>query len=239
MARMSKRGGYTWSISATRSDPWKRPPVALLRAWAARTGKETHGRRHAPVSLAADLDIQQRPMALKSTVYKADLQVSDMDRHYYQNHALTIAQHPSETDERMMVRVLAFALNADDALAFGKGLSSDDEPDLWRKELTGEVDLWIELGQPDEQRIRRAAGRARRVIIYTYSGRGAEVWWKKMSQAVGRTKNVSVVDVDPVTVEALAALTQRTMQLQFMVQDGEAQVISGDAIVPIVLTPLA
>lgn len=178
-------------------------------------------------------------MALKSTVYKADLQVSDMDRHYYQNHALTIAQHPSETDERMMVRVLAFALNADDALAFGKGLSSDDEPDLWRKELTGEVDLWIELGQPDEQRIRRAAGRARRVIVYTYSGRGAEVWWKKMSQAVGRTKNVSVVDIDPVTVEALAALTQRTMQLQFMVQDGEAQVISGDAIVPIVLTPLA
>ena len=85
-------------------------------------------------------------MALKSTVFKADLQVSDMDRHYYQSHALTIAQHPSETDDRMMVRVLAFALNADEALIFGKGISSDDEPDLWRKELTGEVDLWIEIG---------------------------------------------------------------------------------------------
>lgn len=177
-------------------------------------------------------------MALKSTIFKADLQVSDMDRHYYQGHALTIAQHPSETDERMMVRVLAFALNADDALTFGKGLSSEDEPDLWRKELTGEVDLWIDLGQPDEQRIRRAAGRAKRVIIYTYSGRAAEVWWKKTAAAVARTKNVSVIDVDPATVEALAALTQRTMQIQFMMQDGHAQVISGDTVVPIELKPL-
>jgi len=177
-------------------------------------------------------------MALKSTIFKADLQVSDMDRHYYQGHALTIAQHPSETDERMMVRVLAFALNADDALVFGKGLSSEDEPDLWRKELTGEVDLWIDLGQPDEQRIRRAAGRAKRVIIYTYSGRAAEVWWKKTAAAVARTKNVSVIDVDPATVEALAALTQRTMQIQFMMQDGHAQVISDDTVVPIELKPL-
>ncbi|URL57581.1 YaeQ family protein [Luteibacter flocculans] len=178
-------------------------------------------------------------MALKSTVFKADLQVSDMDRHYYQSHALTIAQHPSETDDRMMVRVLAFALNADEALVFGKGISSDDEPDLWRKELTGEVDLWIEIGQPDEQRIRRAAGRAKRVIVYSYSGRSAEVWWKKTAAAVARTKNVSVIDIAPATVEALAALTQRTMQIQFMVQDGQAQVISGDAIVPIELTTLA
>ncbi|WP_369929165.1 YaeQ family protein [Xanthomonas sp. NCPPB 2632] len=178
-------------------------------------------------------------MALKSTVFKADLQVSDMDRHYYQAHALTLAQHPSETDERMMVRVLAFALNADEALVFGKGLSADDEPDLWRKELTGEVDLWIELGQPDEQRIRRAAGRANRVIVYTYSGRGAEVWWKKTAAAVARTKNVSVVDVAPATVEALAALTQRTMQIQFMMQDGQAQVISGDAVIPVELNVLA
>jgi uncharacterized protein YaeQ len=178
-------------------------------------------------------------MALKSTVFKADLQVSDMDRHYYQAHPLTIAQHPSETDERMMVRVLAFALNADDALAFGKGISSEDEPDLWRKELTGEVDLWIEVGQPDEQRIRRAAGRANRVIIYTYSGRGAEVWWKKTSAAVARTKNVSVVDIAPATVDALAALTQRTMQIQFMVQDGQAQIISGDTVLPVELTTLA
>jgi len=178
-------------------------------------------------------------MALKSTVFKVELQISDMDRHYYQTHALTIARHPSETDERMMARVLAFALNADDALAFGKGLSADDEPDLWRKELTGEVDLWIELGQPDEPAIRRAAGRARRVVIYTYSGRSADVWWKKTAPALARTKNVTVVDIDQGTVEALAGLTERTMQMQFIVQDGHAQAIVGDTIVPIELHFLA
>jgi uncharacterized protein YaeQ len=179
------------------------------------------------------------PLAAKSTVFKADLQVSDMDRNYYQAHSLTIAQHPSETDERMMVRLLAFALHADDALAFGKGLSSDDEPDLWRKDLTGEVDLWIELGQPDEQRIRRASGRSRQVVIYTYSGRGAEVWWKKTAGALGRVKNVTVIDVAESSVKALAALTKRTMELQLFVQDGQMQMMGEDAIVPIELTTLA
>jgi uncharacterized protein YaeQ len=178
-------------------------------------------------------------LAAKSTVFKADLQVSDMDRNYYQAHSLTIAQHPSETDERMMVRLLAFALHADDALAFGKGLSSDDEPDLWRKDLTGEIDLWIELGQPDEQRIRRASGRSRQVVIYTYSGRGAEVWWKKTAGALGRVKNVTVIDVAESSVQALAALTKRTMELQLFVQDGQMQMMGDEAIVPIELTILA
>jgi uncharacterized protein YaeQ len=98
-------------------------------------------------------------MALKATVVKAELQVSDMDRHYYASHNLTLAQHPSETDERLMVRLLAFALNADERLEFGKGLSSDDEPDLWRRDYTGDIELWIDLGQPDESRIRKASGR--------------------------------------------------------------------------------
>jgi len=178
-------------------------------------------------------------VALKSIVFKADLQVSDMDRNYYQSHALTIAQHPSETDERMMVRLLAFALHADDALTFGKGLSSDDEPDLWRKELTGEIDLWIEVGQPDEQRIRRASGRARRVVVYSYGGRGAEVWWKKTASGIGKAKNVTVIDIAPVTTAALAALTQRTMQLQLFVQDGLVQLMGEEAIVPVELTVLA
>lgn len=184
-------------------------------------------------------DADHPRMALKSTVFKVELQISDMDRHYYQTHALTIARHPSETDERMMARVLAFALNADDALAFGKGLSADDEPDLWKKDLTGEVDLWIELGQPDEADIRRAAGRARRVIVYTYSGRGAEVWWKKLGPAVARTRNVSVIDIDTATVQALAALTERTMQMQFIVQDGHAQAIVGESMIPVELSVLA
>lgn len=162
-----------------------------------------------------------------------------MDRNYYQSHALTIAQHPSETDERMMVRLLAFALHADDALVFGKGLSSDDEPDLWRKELTGEIDLWIEVGQPDEQRIRRACGRAKRVVVYAYGGRGTEIWWKKTSSGIGRAKNVTVIDIASTTTAALTALTQRTMQLQLFVQDGHVQMMGEEAIVPVELTVLA
>ncbi len=100
-------------------------------------------------------------MASKATVYKAELQISDMDRHYYATHVLTVAQHPSETDERLMVRLLAFALHAQERLEFGRGVSSDDEPDLWLRSLSGEIELWVDLGQPDEARIRRACGRAR------------------------------------------------------------------------------
>jgi uncharacterized protein YaeQ len=103
-------------------------------------------------------------MALKSTIYKAELQIADMDRHYYADHALTIARHPSETDERMMVRVAAFALFAQERLEFCKGLSDTDEPDLWQKDLTGAIETWIEVGQPDERRIAKASGRSNEVV---------------------------------------------------------------------------
>jgi uncharacterized protein YaeQ len=116
-------------------------------------------------------------MALNATIYKAELQVSDMDRHYYATHALTLARHPSETEERLMVRLLAFALYADERLEFGKGLSADDEPDLWRKDYSGDIQQWIELGQPDEARIRKACGRAEQVVVINYGGRAADVWW--------------------------------------------------------------
>ena len=106
-------------------------------------------------------------MALKSTIFKASLQVSDMDRSHYGSHFLTLARNPSETDERMMVRLLAFALNASDALVFGNGLSADDEPDLWQKDLTGSIELWLDVGLPDEKLVRKACGRASRVIVYT------------------------------------------------------------------------
>lgn len=115
-------------------------------------------------------------MALKSTVFRAELQVSDLDRHYYAAHALTLARHPSETDERMMVRLLAFALFAGERLEFGRGLSTEDEPALWRKDLTGAVELWIEVGLPDERALRRACGRAERVAVLCYGGRGADLW---------------------------------------------------------------
>jgi uncharacterized protein YaeQ len=174
-------------------------------------------------------------LATKSTIFKAQLQVNDMDRKYYQTHALTLARHPSETDERMMVRLLAFALHADDALEFARGLVGD-EPDLWRRDLTGLIDLWIAVGQPDEQQIRRACGRARQVVVYTYSGRGAEVWWQKASASLERSKNLTVIDVAVASSEALAALTRHGMQMQCFIQDEEVQMMSEDAIVPIGLT---
>ena len=160
-------------------------------------------------------------MATKATIFKVDLQIADMDRNYYQTHALTIARHPSETDERMMVRVLAFARHAHESLAFSKGLSTEDEPDLWRKDLTGDIELWIDLGQPEEKRIRRACGRARQVIIYTYSGNSADIWWNKIRGTLDRLKNLTVINLSADTVQALAKLAQRGMQLQCTIQDGQ------------------
>ncbi len=160
-------------------------------------------------------------MALKATIFKAELQIADMERHYYQTHSLTIAQHPSETDERMMVRVLAFALYADEQLAFTKGISTDDEPDLWRKSLSDEIELWLELGQPDEKRLRKAAGRAKQVVIMTYNSRSAAVWRKQMHEALGKLDNVTVRSLSNETVEALGKLAQKNMNLQCTIQDGE------------------
>jgi|TARA_Y100000296_G_scaffold38602_2_gene44682 uncharacterized protein YaeQ len=163
---------------------------------------------------------EQIPMALKSTIFKADLQISDMDRHYYQQHALTIARHPSETDERMMIRVLAFALNASEALAFGKGLSDTDEPDLWQKDLTGAIEVWVEVGQPDDRAILKACGRADKVLVYSYSST-SHIWWGQTGSRVDRAKNLKVINIPAEASQALAALAQRTMQLQCTIQDGQ------------------
>jgi uncharacterized protein YaeQ len=171
-------------------------------------------------------------MALNATIYKAELQVSDMDRNYYATHALTLARHPSETEERLMVRLLAFMLHADERLEFGKGLSNEDEPDLWRKDRSGEIEQWIELGQPDEARIRKASGRAREVVVVTYGGRAADTWWEKNASTLARAKNLTVVDVSAATA-ALASLAERGMRLQCMIQDGQVQVFGhadGEAI---------
>ena len=173
-------------------------------------------------------------MAPKATVYKAGLQVSDKDRHHYGTHALVLAQHPSETDERVMVRLLAFALFADERLAFGRGISTDDEPDLWRKDLTGGIEQWIELGQPDESRVRKACGRAREVVVLTYGGRAADLWWEKNEAALARCRNLTVLDVPADASKALAARLQRTMSLQALVQDGTVQLIDGDSTLEIV-----
>lgn len=165
-------------------------------------------------------------MALKATVVKAELQLSDLDRHHYATYPLTLAQHPSETDQRLMVRLVAFALFASERLEFGKGLSNEEEPDLWRRDYTGEIEQWIDLGQPDETRIRKACGRARQVIVVTYGGRASDLWWDKQSAALARLGNLTVIDIDEAAVDALAAMIERSMRFNAIIQDGELQLMA-------------
>ena len=167
-------------------------------------------------------------MALKATIFKASLQIADMDRHYYASHALTIARHPSETDERMMVRLLAFARHAHDYLAFANGIAEADEPDAWHKDLTGAIELWIDVGLPDEKRILKASGRANQVVIYTYGGHGASLWWAAISSKLARLKNLTVINLPLPVTQALAKLAQRNMQLSCTIEDG-AIWLSSDA----------
>lgn len=160
-------------------------------------------------------------MACSSTVYKAHLNISDLDRGYYADHPLTIACHPSENEQRMMTRVLAFILHADPALQFGKGLSSQEEPALWIKNDNGEIELWIELGQPDEKRIRHACQRAQQVVIYSYQEKSAKVWWPQIKGKVSRFKNLHVKQLDQAMADSLTSLAKRGMKLQCTLQDGE------------------
>jgi uncharacterized protein YaeQ len=177
-------------------------------------------------------------MAQNATIFKVNLEIADIDRAYYHDHALTIARHPSETDERMMVRLLAFTRHAHDALAFGKGLGVDDEPDLWRKDPTGAIDVWIDVGQPDERRIRRACGRAEAVFVYSYGGHGADLWWKRAGGALDRADNLTVVSLPFAATRALAKLAQRNMRLTCTIQDGQIWMADSGLSVPIELAVL-
>lgn len=170
-------------------------------------------------------------MAQKSTIYKVELSVSDMDRHYYETHKLTVAKHPSETDERLMVRLLAFALNANETLELAKGLSTDDEPDIWSKSMSDELEVWIALGLPSEKVLRQSCGKADKVIVYTYGGRPAEVWWEKVKNSTTRFDNLSVINLSETDTRALEQLASRSMKLQVNIQDGEVMVSVGDGMV--------
>jgi uncharacterized protein YaeQ len=160
-------------------------------------------------------------LALKATIFKSELQISDMQRGHYHTYNLTLARHPSETDERLLVRLLAFALNADQALSFTKGLSTDDEPDIWLKNLSNEIELWIELGQLDEKRLRRACGLAKQVIVYLYAERSASVWWSQQREMVKRFSNLQVVMLSVVGDIPIASLAQRNMSLHATIQDNQ------------------
>jgi len=178
-------------------------------------------------------------MAIKATIYKANLQIADMDRNVYVDHAVTIARHPSETDERMMIRLLALALNlpADNhhgALELAKDLWDVDEPALWHKDLTGEIKHWIDVGQPDEKRLLRASGRADRVSVLSYSA-STPIWWAGIANKVARAGNIEAWQIDVAQSQALAGLAQRTMQLQLSVQDGSCWL--GDGQGSIEITP--
>lgn len=177
-------------------------------------------------------------MAIKSTIYKADVQVTNLDTHYFEEHNLTLARHPSENEGRMMIRLLAFALHAHEYMAFTKGLCADDEPDLWQKSLSDEVEVWIDLGQPDEKRIRKACGRAKKVIIYTYNYRSALTWWEQVKSKLIRFDNLTVLALTDEAVTAMGEMAKRNMQLQYMMQDGEIMVSDGQASVTIELTQL-
>ncbi len=159
-------------------------------------------------------------MALKATVYKANLDIADIDRSYYGTHPLTVALHPSENEERMMVRILAFALYANERLEFGRGLSTQDEPDLWQKDFTGAIELWIDVGLPDERDIRKACGRSRNVVVIAY-GRNADPWWSQISGKAERLANLTVLKLSAENMKDLASLADRAMDLQCTIQDRE------------------
>jgi uncharacterized protein YaeQ len=170
-------------------------------------------------------------MAQKATIYKVELSVSDMDRHYYETHNLTVAKHPSETDGRLMVRILAFALNAHEQLEFTRGISTDDEPDIWQKSLSGELELWVELGLPGEKVLRQSCGKANEVIVYCYGGSTAEVWWDKIKNSTTRFNNLQVTNFSKKDTSELEKLARRSMKLQVNIQRGDVMVSLDDSIV--------
>lgn len=165
-------------------------------------------------------------MAANATIYKANINIANMDTHYYAEHNLTLAQHPSENDLRLMARLLAFIFNANEDLLFCKGISQDDEPDIWQKNLSGDIELWIDLGQPDEKRIKKACGRSKEVIIYTYQEGMAIPWFKQNQKLLSRFKNLKFVHLK--FNDEIEQVCERSMNLQANISDGELNLINGD-----------
>ena len=181
-------------------------------------------------------------MAIKATIFKANVQLSDIDRGQYADYPVVIARHPSETDERMLIRLLAFALNvpADSdhgPLEFAKDMWDPDEPSLWQKDYTGEILHWIEVGQPDEKRLLRMSARVPRVSVYSFSA-STPVWWKNIETKLSRAVNLTVWQIPSEQSQALAGLAQRTMELQVTVQDGGIWVGDGTHSVEVAPTRL-
>lgn len=175
-------------------------------------------------------------MAIKPTIFKLNIQIADMNRHYYNDHLMTIAQHPSETEERMMVRVLAFALNASESLSFADSISDNNNADLWERDHNGDIALWISVGLPDEKLIKKASIKAKKVIIYSYGGRTAEMWWNKLN--VSDYNNVHVVNIAEQDSQALASIFVRGMSINFTIQENDILVTSDTATLNLSLNQL-
>lgn len=176
-------------------------------------------------------------MAQKSTIFKVALQISDMDRNYYKSHTLTLAQHPSETDERLMMRILAFIMYASDGLSFANGLTANDEPDLWEKDLTGAISLWIEVGRPDERHIKKSCSRSRQVVILSYGSSRPDQWWSSIKQGAAFA-NLAVIDVSSEISQRMTKWTQRSMELHCTIEDGIIWLSNGNSTEEIHLTTL-
>ncbi|WP_407333783.1 YaeQ family protein [Enterovibrio sp. 27052020O] len=172
-------------------------------------------------------------MALKATVYKASINVADMSRGVYLDHAVTLAQHPSETDKRMMLRLLAWTLYADERLQFTKGLCDESEPELWIKNYSDEIELWVELGLPDEKRLKKACSLAKEVVLFTYDDHAARVWKTQMLNKLHPFKNLTIINVMDEVLDAAAASLSRTMSIQATIEDGQVWFSIGDTVVAI------
>jgi uncharacterized protein YaeQ len=167
-------------------------------------------------------------MALNATMYRFGIQISDLDRGYYDQVSLHVAQHPSETLERVTVRLFAWCLHADPQLAFSRGLSTEDEPDLWQHNYSGEIELWIEVGLPDIKRLRKAAGRAKAVVVYAYGGQAMQHWLQHNHRDLLKIDNIEIRHLDQNVVDAFANTIQRTMEISCMIQDSVMILNIGD-----------
>ncbi|MDX9845005.1 MAG: YaeQ family protein [Aquabacterium sp.] len=170
-------------------------------------------------------------MAIKATIYKAQLNLADMDRNVYVDTNITIARHPSESDERMMIRVLALALGwpadtSEGTIELAKDMWEPDEPALWQKNYSDEILHWVEVGQPDDKRLMKAAGRARQVSLYAFQS-STPIWWSGIATKLTRAQNLTVWQIPTEQSQALAELAQRGMQLQVTVQDGTLWINDG------------
>ncbi len=167
---------------------------------------------------------------MKPTIIKAELQISDMNRHYYEQHSLTMAQHLDESNLHLMGRLIAFALFAEENLEFSKGFFELSEPAIWKKSYSNDLELWIDLGTPEEKRIKKACSLADRVVLFSFSDK-SEKWWSQIETKLSRLQNLTVFTLPEAKVEELANLLERTMQVAVTIDGNQVWITIGEVMV--------